>query len=82
MNSSDRDKIIEKILSSDRSKLSRNDLDKAASGDLNGVLSKLNREDAEKIKKVLSDPSKTREILSSDAASKLIRNLLGKDKNG
>lgn len=81
MNNSDKDKIIGKILKSGGT-FSKNDLEKAAGGDMSGVFSKLNKEDSERIKQALSSPEKAKQLLSSDAATKLIQSLLGKDKNG
>ena len=76
------DKIIEKIVSSKNTNFSAADLKKAADGDLDGIMSKMKKEDSDKLKAVLSDPEKTKQLLSSDAATKLLEALLGKGKNG
>lgn len=81
MNNNDKDKIIEKILHS-KSSFSKSDLENAAKGDMSGVFSKLNKEDSERIREALSSPEKAKQLLSSDAASRLLENLLGKNKNG
>ena len=77
-----RDKIIQKIVNSSNTNFSAADLEKAASGDVSDIMSKMKKEDSEKLKAVLADPEKTKQLLSSDAATKLLNALLGKDKNG
>lgn len=76
------DKIIEKIINSKNTNFSSSDLKKAADGDLSSIMSKMKKEDSDKLKAVLADPEKTKQLLSSDAATKLLSALLGKDKNG
>ncbi len=76
------DKIIQKIINSSSTNFSAADLKKAASGDMNGIMSKMKKEDSEKLKALLADPEKTKQLLSSDAATKLLNALLGKDNNG
>ena len=78
----EKDRLIEQIVNHNDTNLSADDLKKAANGDLEGVMSKLKKEDSEKLKAVLSDPQKTKELLSSDAAMKLMSALFGKGKNG
>lgn len=78
----EKEKLIQQIAGLNNSNLSSDDLKKAADGDLEGVMSKLKKEDSEKLKAVLSDPKKTKELLSSDAAMKLMSALFGKGKNG
>lgn len=78
----DKDRLIEQIIKHNNTNLSADDLKKAADGDLEGVMSKMKKEDSEKLKAVLSDPKKTKELLSSDAAIKLMSALFGKGKNG
>lgn len=76
------DKIIQKIVNSSGSKFSTADLKKAADGDMSSIMSKMKKEDSDKLKALLADPEKTKQLLSSDAATKLLSVLLGKDKNG
>ena len=76
------DKIIQKIINSSNTNFSATDLKKAASGDVNSIMSKMKKEDSEKLKALLADPEKTKQLLSSDAATKLLNALLGKDNNG
>lgn len=76
------DKIIQKIVNSGNTNLSADDLKKAADGDMSSLMSKMKKEDSDKLKAVLSDPEKTKQLLSSDAATKLLEALLGKGKNG
>lgn len=76
------DKIIQKIMNSSSTNFSATDLKKAASGDVNSIMSKMKKEDSEKLKALLADPEKTKQLLSSDAATKLLNALLGKDNNG
>lgn len=47
------------------------------SGNLNEIVNGLNPQDAEKIKKTLSDKNITSKMLSSPQAQKLIKDLLG-----
>ena len=76
------DKIIEKIVNSSNTNLSAADLKKAADGDMSSIMSKMKKEDSDRLKALLADPEKTKQLLSSDAATKLLSALLGKDKNG
>ena len=62
-------------------KLDKNTIDAARRGDTNAVLSGLNEADRQKVKEVLADKDKLKQILSSDAAQKLIK-ILGGNKNG
>ena len=78
----EKERLIQKIANSNNSGLSADDLKKAADGDLGSVMSKMKKEDSEKLKALLNDPQKTKELLSSDAAIKLMSALFGKDKNG
>ena len=76
------DKIIQKIVNSGNTNFSADDLKKAADGDMSSLMSKMKKEDSDKLKAVLSDPEKTKQLLSSDAATKLLEALLGNGKNG
>lgn len=78
----DQDILIKQIMNHNNTNFSADDLKKAADGDLNAVMSKMKKEDSEKLKALLSDPQKTKELLSSDAATKLMNALFGKSKNG
>lgn len=78
----DQDRLIEQIMNHNNTNISADDLKKAASGDLQSVMSKMKKEDSEKLKALLADPQKTKELLSSDAATKLMNALFGKGKNG
>lgn len=78
----EKERLIQKIANSNNSGFSADDLKKAADGDLGSVMSKMKKEDSEKLKALLNDPQKTKELLSSDAAIKLMSALFGKDKNG
>lgn len=62
-------------------KINKETIDAARRGDTNAVLSSLNETDRKKIEEVLSDQNKLKQILSSDAAQKLIK-YLGGNKNG
>ena len=62
-------------------KLDKNTIDAARRGDTNAVLSGLNEADRQKVKEVLADKDKLKQILSSDAAQKLMK-ILGGNKNG
>ncbi len=79
---SNKDKIIQKIVNSNNVNFTADDLKKAADGDISNVMSKMKKEDSEKLRALLNDPQKTKELLSSDAATKLMNALFGKDING
>ena len=55
--------------------------DAARRGDTEAVLKSLNDTDRQKIQEVLEDKDKLKQILSSDAAQKLMK-ILGGNKNG
>ena len=56
-------------------------IDAARRGDTNAVLQNLNDADRQKIQEALADKDKLKQILSSDAAQKLMK-ILGGNKNG
>ena len=80
MSNPDNSKLYDAIISSSKGKIDKNAIEKAKKGDLNGVLSSLPKEDAQKLKEALSDKEKTRQLLSSDAAKALINMFLGGKK--
>ena len=62
-------------------KLNKDTIDAARRGDTKAVISSLNETDRKKIEEVLADKDKLKQILSSDAAQKLMK-FLGGNKNG
>ena len=68
-------------MNNDFGKIDKKTLDAAKRGDTNAVLQNLNDEDRKKVQEALADKDKLKEILSSDAAKKLMKFLGGK-KNG
>lgn len=69
--------LYDAILSSNKN-INKDDLLKAQKGDVSGVLSSLNSADAKKLKEALNDKQKAKQILSSDAAQKILKALNGK----
>ncbi len=62
-------------------KINKDTIDAARRGDTKAVISSLNEADRKKIEEVLADKEKLKQILSSDAAQKLMK-ILGGNKNG
>lgn len=73
--SSNNDKLFD--LASKRLGVSRDQLKEAANKDGGKLLYSLSESDREKVTSVLSDPEKTREILSSPKAQELLKKFLG-----
>jgi hypothetical protein len=63
-------------------KIDKATLDAAKRGDTEAVISSLSEADRRKVEETLADKEKLRQILSSDAAQKLIKILGGDKKNG
>ncbi|MCQ2454617.1 MAG: hypothetical protein MJ090_00500 [Clostridia bacterium] len=62
-------------------KISREDILKAQKGDTSSLFSSLSAEDRKKVNEALSNKDKLRQVLSGDAAQKLLK-LLGGNNNG
>ena len=75
-----KEKLINTIITSSGGKMDKQSLEKAANGDIGGVMSGLGEDDKRKLMEALSDKEKTRQILSSDVARQLLNNLFGKQK--
>ncbi|MBP3706688.1 MAG: hypothetical protein J6J13_05535 [Clostridia bacterium] len=82
MQNSENNKLYDAIIASSKGKIDKNSLDRAKSGDLDGILSSLSEEDAKKLKAALADKEKTKQLLSSDAAKALMNMLMGGKNNG
>lgn len=78
----DREKLTDAVLSSAGGRLTRAEINQAKSGDLSGLMAALTPEDREKLQKALSDKSALAQILSGDAARKILEQLSGGKKNG
>ena len=68
-------------MNNDFSKLNKKTIDAARRGDTNAVMQGLSDADRQKVKDVLADKDKLQQILSSDAAQKLMK-ILGGKQNG
>ncbi len=70
--------FYENIVNNGKGNIKKEDIEKAKKGDISGIMSSLSKSDADKIKSILNDKQKTKEILSSDAAKKFLEILGGK----
>lgn len=68
-------------MNNDFSKINKKTIDAARRGDTNAVMQGLSDADRQKVKDVLADKDKLQQILSSDAAQKLMK-ILGGKQNG
>lgn len=68
-------------MNNDFSKINKTTIDAARRGDTNAVMQGLSDADRQKVKDVLADKDKLQQILSSDAAQKLMK-ILGGKQNG
>ena len=73
--------FYEDILKNGNGKISKDMINKAKNGDTSSLLSSLSPEDRKKVNDALNDKERLKQILSSDAAKKLL-NLLGGKNNG
>lgn len=71
-------KLVDKIISSSGGKINRNMAEKAVSGGAEALLGSLSAQNRQKLAALLNDKDAARAFLSSDAAQKLLRSL--KDK--
>lgn len=78
----DNAKINETISKIADGKLSKNTIEAAKKGDTNAVMQSLNEADRKKMKEILSDNEKIKNILNSDAAKNIMKILGGDSKNG
>lgn len=62
-------------------KIDKSTIDAAQRGDTEAVMSSLSEDERQKVKEVLADKDKLKQILSSDAAQKLMK-ILGGKQNG
>ena len=69
------DKLFD--LASKRLGIKRDEIENATGKDGGKILNSLSQSDREKVAGVLSDPEKTREILSSPKAQELLKKFLG-----
>lgn len=61
--------------------ISGEDIKRAQSGDMSGLIENLPEKDAKKVREILSSKEKRKEFLSSDAAQEILK-LLGGKNNG
>lgn len=78
----DNAKLNETISKIADGKLSKNTIEAAKKGDTNAVMQSLNEADRKKMKEILSDNEKIKNILNSDAAKNIMKILGGDKKNG
>ena len=69
-------------MSNNFNNIDKNTIEAAKRGDTDAVLKNLNTNDRKKIEEVLADKTKLQQILTSDAARKLMKILGGDKKNG
>ena len=74
------DKILR--MASEKLGVDSESIKKAADSNGEKLLSRLSREDRDKVTQVLSDKELTRQILSSPKAQELIKNFFGDKKDG
>lgn len=72
-NNTNNPKMIEDIINSSKGKINKDTVNSAMNGDTSALLKSLGKEDREKLSALLSDKEKTKEVLSSDAAKKLMK---------
>ncbi len=78
----DKKKLLNAIISSGDKKINREDIERAQSGDMSGLLSSLKAEDRERIKQALNDKDAAKKILSSKEGREILKSFLGGKKNG
>lgn len=78
----DNAKLNETISKIADGKLSKNTIEAAKKGDTNAVMQSLNEADRKKMKEILSDNEKIKNILNSEAAKNIMKILGGDKKNG
>ena len=74
-------KLYNAILSSSSEKINSKNIDDAVKGDFSGIMSQMSENDRKKLNAALTDKNKAKEILSSDAAKEVLKNLLNGGKN-
>lgn len=77
----DNKNFFENAIKGSNGKIKREDIEKAKQGDAASLLNSLSPEDRKKVNDALNDKEKLKQVLSSDAAKKLL-NLLGGKNNG
>lgn len=72
-NNTNNQKMIDNIISSSNGKVSREAVSSAMKGDASALLKGLGNEDRKKLDELLNNKEKAKEVLSSDAAKKLLK---------
>ncbi len=75
MNMQNNDKLLD--MASKKLGIDREELKKSAGENGEKILGKLSQSDKDKVSAVLSDPEKTREILSSKKAQEMLKKFFG-----
>lgn len=65
-------------MNNDFGKIDKDTIEAARRGDTDAVMGSLNADDRKKVEEILADQGKLKELLSSEAAQKLIKILGGK----
>lgn len=73
-------KLTDAIISASGGKIGKEDINAAASGDIGGIMKNLSEQDKKKLLGALSDENAAKQMLSSDAAKKLLDSLFGGNK--
>jgi len=74
--------LLDSVLKNSEGNITTSDILKAKDGNFTHIFSKLSKEDSEKITDALNDKEKAKQILSSDAARKILKMLSGDKENG
>ena len=77
----DRQKLLNAIFNASASKINKNAVERAKSGDISALSASLDAGSRKKLAEALNDRDKMRSILNSDAAKELMKKFSG-DKNG
>lgn len=78
----DKQKLINAIVNSSGSKINKNAIERAKSGDISGLVSGLDDQNKKMLNEAMNDKNRVREILSSKEARELMKKLLGGKGNG
>ncbi len=79
----DKNALLAALMKASNGKIDKNAAEKAAAGDTAAALSSLDEESQKRITAALADKEGLKKLLSSEAAQKLMKNLMGGErKNG
>lgn len=81
-NNIDKNRLLNAIVNAQGTKINKNAVERAKSGDVSGLLGSLDKENREKLESALADKNKAREILASKEAKEIMKKFLGGKHNG